>query len=114
MSTDKYKLLTTVKTLDDAIEIIMQHGLSKYRSSNLAHYTKYSYSFYTHDNDPTTIKLTYKNTHYHDQRNVTNRLPSPVRVESSQNIQEILKTTTHESSLSQWLYNSLNNINLVQ
>ncbi|CAF3695045.1 unnamed protein product [Adineta steineri] len=79
MSTDKYKLLTTVKTLDDAIEIIMQHGLSKYRSSNLAHYTKYSYSFYTHDNDPTTIKLTYKNTHYHDQRNVTNRLPSPVR-----------------------------------
>ena len=90
----EYQFLNTVKTLDEANEILQQHHVSKYRTSNSSNFTKYSYrcsqyrkhplcryeiQVYVPDDDLTNIRLMFKNAHCHEQRNVTTRLPSPVR-----------------------------------
>jgi len=94
MSKDEYQLLSVVKTLDEANTIVQQHQMSKYRTSNLCDSTKYSYrcsqyrkyplcryeiQVYIPDNNSSSIKLMFKNAHYHEIRNTTSRLPSPVR-----------------------------------
>jgi len=93
MSNEEYQLLKIVHTLDEINQIVKEHGVSKYRTSNLKNVTKYSYrcshyrkyqlcryeiQAYILD-DSSDIKLMFKNTHYHEQRNETSRLPSPVR-----------------------------------
>jgi hypothetical protein len=94
MSNEEYQVLKFVNTLDDVNTIVQQHQVSKYRTSNLSNQTKYSYrcshyrkyplcryeiQVYVPDDNPSSIKLTFKNSHYHDYRNSTSRLPSPVR-----------------------------------
>ncbi|CAF2032534.1 unnamed protein product [Rotaria magnacalcarata] len=73
---------------------VQQLDVSNYRTSDLRDGTKYSYrcryyreyplcryevQIYVPDNEFTMIKLMYKNAYGHEQRNVTDRLPSPVR-----------------------------------
>jgi hypothetical protein len=94
MSNEDYQLLKIVETLDEANTIVKQHQMSKYRRSNLSKSTKYSYrcshywkyplcryeiQVYVPDDNSRIIKLMFKNSHYHEQRNITSRLPSPVR-----------------------------------
>jgi len=94
MLREEHHLLNTSTSIDDANSIVHQLGLSKYCTSNLRNGTKYSYrcsqyrkypscryevQAYVPDNSSTLITLTYKNAHSHEQRNITTRLPSPVR-----------------------------------
>ena len=43
MAKDEYQLLNTVSSLDEAKTVIKVYEVSKYRTSSLADYTKYSY-----------------------------------------------------------------------
>ncbi|CAF2642268.1 unnamed protein product [Rotaria sp. Silwood2] len=94
MSREEYKFLNIAKTLEEANALVQQLDVSKYRTSGLRDGTKYSYrcrfyrkyplcryevQIYIPDNEFDMIKLMYKNAHCHEQRNVTGRLPSPVR-----------------------------------
>ena len=71
MPKEEYQLLNVVKTLDEANTILQQHGVSKYRTSNLSNCTKYLYrckqyrkypfcryeiQAFIPDNNPSTIK----------------------------------------------------------
>ena len=91
---EDYQLLKFVNTLDEVNTIIKEHQVSKYRTSALNNQTKYSYrcthyrkyslcryeiQAYVPDDNLSSIKLTFKNSHNHDYRNITSRLPSPVR-----------------------------------
>ena len=94
MSKEEYQLLNVVETFDEANRILQQHEVSKYRTSNLSNCTKYSYrckqyrkypfcryeiQAFIPDNNPSTIKIMFKNAHDHVKRNTTSRLPSPIR-----------------------------------
>ena len=94
MSNEEYELLKFVNTFDEVDTIVKEHQVSKYRTSNLINQTKYSYrcshyrkyplcryeiQVYVPDYNPCSIRLTFKNSHYHDYRSTTSRLPSPVR-----------------------------------
>ena len=93
MSKEEYQLLSIVKILDEANAILQQHEVSKCRISNLSNCTKYLYrckqyreypfcwyeiQAFIPDNNPSTIKITFKNAHDHAKRNTTSLLSSPI------------------------------------
>ena len=94
MQNDQYQILNIVKTLNEAKIILEEHNVSKYQTSNLSNSTKLSYRCRNYrkyplckfeiqviieDTPSTTIKLMYKNSHYHQHHNPTTRASSSVR-----------------------------------
>jgi len=110
MSKEEYHLLNIVSSLGEAEALLKSNGVSKYRTSNLSDCVKYSYrcsqyrkyptcryeiQVYVHENNPSTIKIMFKNSHDHTQRNATTRLPSPVR----DSIEKYVKCNLHQGQI---------------
>jgi hypothetical protein len=94
MSKASWTSIDVVGSFDDVKALAGLHGVCQYRTTNLKSSTKYSfkcseyrkYSSCTYelkaivpDDNQNSITIMSKNTHNHENRNETSRLPSPVR-----------------------------------
>ncbi|CAF2641136.1 unnamed protein product [Rotaria sp. Silwood2] len=94
MSTLNWSLLSIVHSLDEVKVVAKSNGVCQYRINNLKNSTKYSFKCCQYrkyplcnyelkatvpDDDPNSITVMFRNTHNHEYRAETTRLPSPVR-----------------------------------
>ena len=94
MSALNWYFLSIVSSLDEVKVVAKSNGVCQYRINNLKNATKYLFKCSQYrkypvciyelkatvpDDDPNLITIMFRNTHNHEYRAETSRLPSPVR-----------------------------------
>ena len=120
MRNRQYEISNIVKMLDEDNIILKRSNVSKYETLYLSNSTEYSYRCKNYrkyplckfqmqitieDINPTAIKLMYKGTQDHEQRNTTTRKPLPAR----QCVSKYAGIQSHRNSNKKFINNQLSN-----